>query len=216
MNVAEGTEPDYDWRDRTGLIDPDGPDQRTHKQRMLDGDWFWGGDPELIAEQATTQALTREYLAAAETGDWKLVEAAGEKLFKRAHWVYVKPPFIIDYGYNTSLGQYTFVNSGAVFLDAAAITLGRDVLVGPNVQFLTAYHPLDPDARRKQHAQAKPITVHDDAWIGAGSIIMAGVTIGEAAVVGAGSVVTKDVPARTIVAGNPARIIRTLDDAPTN
>lgn len=199
-----------DWPDVSGLIDPDGSDQRTHKQRMTDGDWFWGADPRLIAEQTRTSRRYRAYLAAAESGDWEAMEAAAKLLFRAAEWVYIKPPFTIDYGYNVSFGRNTFVNSGAVFLDAAPITFGADVLVGPNCQFLTAYHPLDPDERRKQHAQAKPITVHDDAWIGAGSILMAGVTIGAATVVGAGSVVTKDVPARTIVVGNPARVVREL------
>ncbi|MBN2177274.1 MAG: hypothetical protein JW722_06415 [Demequinaceae bacterium] len=66
--------------------------------------------------------------------------------------------------------------------------------------------------RSSQRAQAKPITIHDDAWIGAGTIIMAGVTIGEGAVIGAGSIVTKDVPANTIAVGNPARVVRTLEE----
>lgn len=193
--------------DNSGLIVPGDPDQRTHKQRMLDGDWFWGAAPELLEDQARTAALIQEYFAAEKDG-WEALNKVAARLFKVAEWCYVKPPFIIDYGYNTSFGPGTFVNSGATFLDAAPITLGEYVLVGPNTQFVTAYHPLDPTERRKQLTQAKPITIHDDAWIGAGVVIVAGVTIGEAAVVGAGSVVTKDVPPRTVVVGNPARAVR--------
>jgi maltose O-acetyltransferase len=193
--------------DRTGLVTP--ADPRTHKQRMLDGDWFWGPSPELLEDQARTAALTEAYVEAAKLG-WEALSAAAGRLFKSAAECYVKPPFTVEYGYNTSFGRGTFVNSGAVFLDAAPITLGERVLLGPGVQILTAYHPLDVAGRRKQLTHGRPISIGDDAWIGAGSIILAGVTVGEGAVVGAGSVVTKDVPALTIVAGNPARILREL------
>jgi len=102
------------------------------------------------------------------------------------------------------------VNSGAVFLDSAPITIGERVLVGPNVQLLTSYHPLDLVERRKQLTHGKPITIGDDAWVGGGAIVLAGITIGAGAVVGAGSVVTKDVPEFTLVVGTPARVLREL------
>ncbi|MDX6503437.1 MAG: maltose O-acetyltransferase [Gaiellaceae bacterium] len=193
--------------DRTGLITP--ADPRTHRQRMHDGDWFWGPAPELLEEQARTAALVEAYVEAAKLG-WEALSAAAGRIFKLAAECYVKPPFTVEFGYQTSIGRGTFVNSGATFLDTAPITIGERVLVGPGTQLLTSYHPLDVEGRRKQLTRARPITIGDDAWIGAGSIILAGVTIGAGAVVGAGSVVTKDVPAFTLVVGNPARVVREL------
>jgi maltose O-acetyltransferase len=196
--------------DVTGLITPEDP--RSHRQRMLDGDWFWGPDPELIQDQMRTTALVKEYTATLESGDIGTAIGVLQRVFKQTGAsFYVKPPFTINYGYNTTIGMGCFVNSGAIFLDDAPITLGARNLVGPGVQFLTGYHPIEASERRKQLTHGKPITLGDDVWIGGGSIILAGVTIGDEAVVGAGSVVTKDVAARTVVAGNPARLIRELE-----
>jgi maltose O-acetyltransferase len=135
----------------------------------------------------------------------------------------VLSPFNIQYGRHVKIGTWTFVNFGATFLDANMITLGDFVAVGPNVQFITDTHPLRPEDRYKPPKEgdtlpfrvvnyALPITVGNYAWIGAGAIILPGVTIGDGAVVAAGSVVTKDVAPRMIVAGNPAREVRSVDD----
>jgi maltose O-acetyltransferase len=97
-------------------------------------------------------------------------------------------------------------------LDVAAITIGDDVLMGPNVQLLTPTHPLDPDTRRDKWEAALPITIGDNAWIGGMVVICPGVTIGQDAVIGAGAVVTKDVPPGSIAVGNPARVIRSVYD----
>jgi maltose O-acetyltransferase len=99
---------------------------------------------------------------------------------------------------------------GAVILDVAPITIGDDCQIGPNVQFLTPTHPLDPEPRRQKWEAAKPITLGDNVWLGGGVILCPGVTVGDNAVVGAGAVVTRDVPANVLAAGNPARVIRQL------
>ena len=182
--------------DRTGLITATDP--RTHKQRMLDGDWFWGPAPELLEDQARTAILVEEYVEAAKLG-WEALSAVAGRLFKSAAECYVKPPFTIEYGYPTTVGRGSFVNSGATFLDTAPITLGERVLVGPGTQLLTSYHPLDVVERRKQLTHGRPITIGDDAWIGFGAIIPKGVTIGNGAVVGAGFVVTSDIEPWSVV-----------------
>lgn len=137
----------------------------------------------------------------------------------------ILPPFYCEYGRHIRFGVGVFINTGATFLDGAFITLGDRVAVGPNVQFITANHPVRPEDRIWPAAPgdtlpfqiitlALPITVAENAWIGAGAIILPGVTIGEGAVVGAGAVVTRSVAARTVVAGNPARLVRSVDDPP--
>lgn len=93
-------------------------------------------------------------------------------------------------------------------MDQGGITIGDDVMFGPAVKLVTSNHPLDSNDRRA--VISLPIVIEKNAWIGAGAIVLPGVTIGENSVVGAGSVVTKDVPPNTVVVGNPARVIKTI------
>ena len=122
----------------------------------------------------------------------------------------IRPPFRCDYGYQTTFGARTFANFGLVVLDVATVTIGDDVQIGPNVQLLTATHPLEPGPRRDKWEAAQPITIGDNVWLGGGVIVCPGVTIGADTVVGAGSVVTKDLPAGVLAVGTPARVVREL------
>jgi acetyltransferase-like isoleucine patch superfamily enzyme len=119
----------------------------------------------------------------------------------------------MDYGYNVRLGQGVFINFHSVFLDTCLITIGSRTLVGPNVYFYSATHPLDPLLRNGTQGPelGKEIHVGEDCWIGGNVTILPGVTIGRGSVVGAGSVVTKSVPEFSVVAGNPAKVIRKVE-----
>jgi maltose O-acetyltransferase len=119
----------------------------------------------------------------------------------------LRPPFFCDYGYQTTVGDRTFANFGLVILDVARVSIGDDVQIGPNVQLLTATHPLDAEQRRSKWESGKAITIGDNVWLGGGVIVCPGVTIGENTVVGAGSVVTKDLPANVLAVGSPARVL---------
>lgn len=121
----------------------------------------------------------------------------------------------MDYGFNVKLGKGVFLNFNSVFLDTCLITIGSRTLVGPNVSFYSATHPLDPLVRKGLEGPeaGKEIHVGEDCWIGGNVIILPGVTIGRGSVVGAGSVVTKSVPEFTVVAGNPARFIKKIETA---
>nr|WP_295107432.1 sugar O-acetyltransferase [uncultured Caulobacter sp.] len=120
------------------------------------------------------------------------------------------PPFYADCGRNIRVGARVFINQNCTFYSLADITIGDDVMIGPNVSLITSEHPVAP-SQRHVHLQGKPITVERNVWIAAGATIIGGVTIGENSVVAAGSVVTRDVPANTLVAGNPARVIRSIE-----
>jgi acetyltransferase-like isoleucine patch superfamily enzyme len=135
------------------------------------------------------------------------------KLFDDDPWI--EPPVNMDYGFNVKIGKNVFINYFAVFLDTCLITIGSRTLVGPNVSFYSGYHPLDPTIRQGTRGpeMGKEVHIGEDCWIGGNAIILPGVTIGKGSTVGAGSVVTKDVPEFTVVAGNPARIIRKIDTA---
>ena len=124
----------------------------------------------------------------------------------------VRPPVYVDYGTNIVIGARTFANFGLVALDVAAIRIGDDVQIGPNVQLLTPTHPVEPTPRREKWEAAKPITIGNNVWLGGGAIVLPGVTIGDNTVVGAGAVVTKDLPADVIAVGNPAKVIGTIGE----
>lgn len=117
-------------------------------------------------------------------------------------------PLYTDFGKHISLGKHVFINSNAMFTDLGGITLEDHVLIGPRANLLTVNHPQDPKQRRS--LIVKPITIKRNAWIGAAATILPGVTVGENAIVGANALVTKDVPANTVVGGNPSKVIKEI------
>jgi acetyltransferase-like isoleucine patch superfamily enzyme len=123
--------------------------------------------------------------------------------------VRVLPPFHTDGGRNLRFGRNVFVNHGCTAMDLGGIDIGDDVMVGPNVHLISSGHPLDPAIRRSQITIA-PVRIGRGAWIAAGAMVLQGVAVGEDAVVAAGAVVTRDVAPRTLVAGVPARVVRSL------
>lgn len=126
--------------------------------------------------------------------------------------LWIEPPLHIAYGYNVSFGDGVYLNSGANFVDDVAVSIGSRVMFGPNVVVTTTGHPVHPQLRRDGSQFSAPVTIGDDVWIGAGAVVLPGVTIGAGSVVAAGSVVTKTVPPLVVVAGVPARIIREITD----
>ncbi|TDT27498.1 maltose O-acetyltransferase [Streptomyces sp. BK208] len=185
-------------------------DSRTNLERMLAGDLYVADDPEIARRQQQAVRLAARYQTAyaedAETARPLLDELLGS-LGAEAH---VRPPLYVDYGSNITVGARTFVNYNLTALDVAAITIGEDCQIGPNVQLLTPTHPLEPGPRRDKLEAARPIVIGDNVWLGGGAIVLPGVTIGDNAVIGAGAVVTKDVPANVVAVGNPARPVRNL------
>ena len=121
------------------------------------------------------------------------------------------PPFYTAGGDEIRVGRNVFVNQNCTFYDLGGLDISDDVLIGPNVSLITAGHPLEPSQRRAATI-GKPIAIGRNVWIAAGATVIGGVTIGENAVVAAGSVVTRNVPANTLVGGNPARVIRSVSE----
>ncbi|MFC0495882.1 sugar O-acetyltransferase [Streptomyces mutabilis] len=183
-------------------------DPRSNLERMQAGDLYIADDPEIARRQQQAVRLAARYRAAytedAEAARPILAELLGS-LGAEAH---VRPPLYVDYGSNITIGARTFVNYNLTALDVAAVTIGEDCQIGPNVQLLTPTHPLEPGPRRDKLEAALPITIGDNVWLGGGAIVLPGVTIGDNSVIGAGAVVTKDVPAGVVAVGNPARPVR--------
>lgn len=180
-----------------------------NKRRMLAGEWYLPDDAELGEASLRRAALCHRYnTAALAPGERDAL--LGELLGSVGEGARIRAPFHCDYGSYIGIGARTFVNFGAVFLDAGPITVGADVQIGPNVQLLTPTHELDTERRRAGWERALPVTIGDNVWLGGGVIVCPGVTIGADTVVGAGSVVTKDLPAGVLAVGSPARVVRSL------
>jgi acetyltransferase-like isoleucine patch superfamily enzyme len=133
-------------------------------------------------------------------------ELTGDEVDETFHLI---PPVYSDHGVNIRVGRNVFINQACILNDIGGIEIGDDVMIGPRVSLLTAGHPLDPGRRRRQIVAA-PIVLERNVWLGAGATVLQGVTVGADAVVAAGAVVTHDVPAGTLVAGVPGRVVRQI------
>lgn len=131
-------------------------------------------------------------------------------LGKMGKEVIFTPPFWCDYGYNICVGDYFYSNHNLIITDGAEVTFGDNVFIAPNCCFTTAEHPIDPEQRKSGLEIAKPITIGNNVWIGAGSTILAGVNIGDNTVIGAGSVVTKSIPDNVVAVGVPCKVVRKI------
>ncbi|HUE61004.1 MAG TPA: sugar O-acetyltransferase [Acidimicrobiales bacterium] len=177
---------------------------------MLAGEPYRADDAEIVADALRARRLQDAFNQTAADDGEERRRILGELLGAIGAGTEVRPPLYCDYGWQIRIGDRTFVNFGLVALDVAAITIGDDVQIGPNVQLLTPTHPLDADARRAKWESARPITISSNVWLGGGAIVLPGVSIGENTVVGAGAVVARDLPDAVLAVGNPARIVREL------
>jgi maltose O-acetyltransferase len=187
---------------------------RSMRERMLAGELYLADDPEIQAASAVAAELMAAYNASGAGEDARRRELLERLLGAIGEDTVLRPPLYVDYGTQLRIGARCFANFGLVALDVATITIGDDVQIGPNVQLLTPTHPVEPGPRRDKWEAAAPIRIEDNVWLGGGAIVLAGVTIGRNTVVGAGAVVTRDLPANVVAVGNPARIVRTIEEAP--
>ena len=182
---------------------------KTEKEKMLAGETYNCLDPDLEAERQKTKELVRLY---------NLTEAAPERqtilqqlLGQIGQNSIIEPPFYCTYGQNIHIGDHVFLNFLCTILDCNEVHIGHHVMIGPAVQIYTAAHLLQAEPRNQGWEVAKPIVIEENVWIGGSAILLPGVRIGRNAVVGAGAVVTRSVPENTVVAGNPARVIREIE-----
>jgi maltose O-acetyltransferase len=179
-------------------------------ERMQAGELYHDDDPELEGFHRDAVRMMDRF----NRGAYPDMEAVRELLGGCGADSFILPPLRCDFGRHTTIGARTFISFGLVLLDPAPITIGDDVKIGPNVQLLTATHPLDPKLRQAGWQSGEAITIGDNVWLGGGVIVCPGVSIGANTVVGAGSVVTADLPANVLAVGSPARVLRTITEAP--
>jgi len=162
---------------------------------------------QLVNQRREVHELCRQFSRSPSKGNLKrltqIFAHCGEQVF-------IEEGFYCDYGDQVSLGDRVFININCTMLDGGKVNIGDDCLIGPNVQLLTVGHDIDATLRLEKHNYADDIIIGQNVWLGAGVIVLAGVSIGDNSVVGAGSVVCKNVDANSVYAGNPAKKIKSL------
>jgi maltose O-acetyltransferase len=182
---------------------------RTEKEKMLAGESYNWDDPELEAERQKAKELIWRYNQTEAEPERRTIlqQMLGGIGQNSTIW----PPFYCSYGKNTYLGDHVFLSYMCTILDNNEVQIGNHVMIGLAVQIYTAAHDIQAEARNQGWEVAKPIVIEENVWIGGGAILLPGVKIGRNAVVGAGAVVSRNVAADTVVAGNPARVIREIE-----
>lgn len=183
---------------------------KTEKEKMIAGEYYSAFDSVLVKERRKAKNLLHRLNVTEYRLTKKAKEILAELIPNAGQSFYIEPPFHCDYGYNIFCGDNVYFNVNCVVLDCAPVHIGSNSFIGPHVQIYTASHPLDAELR-KTHENALAVTIGNDCWIGGGSIILPGITIGNGCVIGAGSVVTKDIPENSLAVGNPAKVIRKLN-----
>ncbi|WP_281699379.1 sugar O-acetyltransferase [Cetobacterium somerae] len=192
----------------------------TEREKMLAGLSYDCGDSELLAQWHKAKDLIRSYNQIDSSNLEEKNAILTELLGGKGKNLWITAPFFVDYGNNIYFGNNCEVNMNCTFLDDNKIIIGDNVLIAPNVQIYTAFHPLNAIDRFGEikedgtfefcKTQTAPVTIGDNVWIGGGVIILPGVTIGNNVVIGAGSVVTKDIPSNFLAFGNPCKVIKSL------
>lgn len=193
-------------------------ERMTEREKMLAGELYDCGDPDLLARWHKAKDLTRAYNQTASADLAEKDRILDELLGGRGDNLWITPPFFADYGENIYFGNNCEVNMNCVFLDDNKIVVGDNALIAPGVSILTAFHPTNFRDRFGEpredgsfefcKTRTAPVVIGDNVWIGAGAIVLPGVTIGDNVVIGAGSVVTRDVPCNVVAYGNPCRVAR--------
>ncbi|MCH5202769.1 MAG: sugar O-acetyltransferase [Oscillospiraceae bacterium] len=182
------------------------------KERMLNGEPCLTFDEELVQERQHQQRLQFKFNNLDPDDEEGRVHLLKEMLGGTGDNVWMERPIYFDYGKNTYVGEMFYANTGLTVLDGAKVTIGDNVFCAPYVGIYTAGHPVHPYPRNMGIEYNLSVTIGNNVWIGAQSVINPGVTIGDNVVIGSGSVVTKDIPSNVIAVGNPCRVLREITE----
>lgn len=192
------------------------PKQRIEEtaiwREMMSGKPYLAANPTLVEELNRVKRLLAHYNNTPPTDHVSLKQQIRNLLGESGSDIKVIQPFYCDYGRNIRVGDHFFANFGLTILDEALVTIGAHAYIGPNVSIYTACHPLDAATRNKDIEWSEPVTIGDNVWIGGSVTLLPGVNIGRNVVIGAGSVVVSDVPDNVVVVGNPARIVKHIEN----
>ena len=170
-------------------------------------------DEEILKDQLKKIDLLKEYNNSDASNQELRLKLLKNMLGDMGKDCYIEAPFYANFGgRNVHLGNHVYANFHLTCVDDTNIYIGDDTMIGPNVTIVTATHPVSPTLRKKGYQYNKEVHIGKNCFIGAGSIILPGVNIGDNSIIGAGSLVNKDVPSGVIVVGNPARILRKINE----
>lgn len=189
-------------RKRGNMIDENDPDVFVYHV----------GDAEIDASLKRCQRLCHEYNMLFPDETEKRQALIHEIVPDIAGWFEVTQPFHCDHGHNIHIGETFYSNYNLTILDSTTVEIGDNVMIGPNCGIYTAEHPIDAKRRDSGLEFARPVRIGSHVWIGGGVNIMPGVTIGSNVVIGGGSVVVHDIPDNVVAAGNPCRVVRSIEE----
>lgn len=185
----------------------------SRKEKMHRGELYMPDDPEIVSEQVRCLDLLYEYNSTRPTEADKREKLLSEMFAQIGEGGYIEPPLHANFGgRHCHWGKHIYANFNLTMVDDTGIYVGDNTMFGPNVVLATAGHPILPELREKGCQYNVPIHIGKNCWLGAGVIVLPGVTIGDNTVVGAGSVVTKDLPANVVAVGNPCRVLREIGE----
>lgn len=183
------------------------------KEKMHTGELYLPNDKEIMEDQTRRLDRLYDYNMTRPTEGAKREALLKEMLAEVGEGCYIEPPFHANLGGgHVHLGKYVYANFNLTMVDDTHIYVGDYTMIGPNVTVATAGHPILPELREKLYQYNMPVHIGRNCWIGAGAVILPGVTIGDNSVIGAGSVVTKDIPENVVAVGNPCRVLRKIDE----
>ncbi|WP_026960212.1 sugar O-acetyltransferase [Aliagarivorans taiwanensis] len=169
-------------------------------------------DEALLAEQTRCLEVLYDFNQTRPSEGEKR-QALMQKLFAEVgEHCYIEPPLRANWGVNTHLGKSVYANFNLTLVDDTHIYIGDHVMIGPNVTIATAGHPVDPALRKRVAQFNLPVSIGNNVWLGAGVVVLPGISIGENSVIGAGSIVTKDIPANVVAVGNPCKVLREINE----
>lgn len=183
----------------------------TEREKIHAGVLFQPMDPQILAEQLAYLDKMDAYNRIPRIRMEQRRQMLPELFAEVGENCYIESPFYANWGgHHVHLGNNVYANYGVTFVDDTHIYIGDNTMLAPNVVLATAGHPINPELRAKGLQYNLPVRIGKNCWLGAGVIVLPGVTIGDNTVVGAGSVVTKDLPAGVVAVGNPCRVLRQI------
>ena len=184
-----------------------------NRDKLHTGELYLPNDPEVLEEQLGYMELLYEYNQTRPREQERRQALLRELLAEVGEGCWIEPPFHANWGgHHVHFGRMVYANYGLTMVDDTHIYVGDCTMFGPNVVVATAGHPILPELREQQYQYNMPVRIGRNCWIGAGAIILPGITIGDNVVVGAGSVVTRDLPDSVVAVGNPCRVLREVGE----
>ena len=181
--------------------------------KLHSGEIYNPGDPEIVEVQTACLERLYDYNATRPSEAAKREALLREMFAEIGEGCYIEPPLHANFGgHHVHFGEWVYANFNLTLVDDTHIYVGSRTMIGPNVTIATAGHPIDPGLRERGLQFNQPVRIGRNCWLGAGVIVMPGVTIGDNTVIGAGSVVTKDSPSGVVAVGNPCRVIREVGE----